>query len=1037
MAKSRHGLPGRRVTRRDFLIQASRAPAAWPLVAPALSPLSLAAFGPRATPGRQPSRAPLVTFDEPGFPVVGAPAPPEISGAVRAATVASLAKALGPEAVLVWRHGAAFPADAWPSILRFLEAGGSVLHLGSEPFTRPVTGALGMRRVEPRTVAYLAALRLNQSYAIDLEDATLHGVGTSGLATRALGAGTRAFALEPRFTDAVDFPAEAGSPGAREAIVHPLAHVVRSGRERDAPPAAAAYAIDRLGGRFAGGRWVLWLLSSGPTSDELERLLAVASQPPIDVRLDPSFGCFHGGEQPSTVVRLHRPRARETTRLEGTVSLQDRPPIPIALDVAETGTMRVDLPADLPPGLHRVTLDLASIGRTETGFWIFDPDLFASGDRLSFDSYTLRRNDRPDPVVGTTVMSATVHRNFLFEPNAAVWDDTFAGVASADMNVVRTGFWAGWRRIADERGAVDEGVVRALEAFYLTARAHGLPVIFNLFAFTPEVFGGADPYFDPTALAGQRALVASLARRMAPARELVWDLINEPSFASPEKLWSLRPSGSAHERRAFLAWLEAREPGGGWEDAVRRRWRLRADEPIDLPKDTDFQDTYLPGERHPYRALDYALFAQDAFERWIGEMTRAIRDAGSDAPITVGQDEAGLATSPGPLFHHRALDFTSIHTWWANDALLWDGLMAKPSGAPLLVSETGIMQRARSSGEAVRDPGGFADLLSRKIGYAFAAGAFGVVEWIYDVNPYIASDNEAAIGLRRVDGSFKPELDVLADVARFVRRNRDRFDGLEEPAVALLVPTADQLSPRNTAQAATRAAVRALYETVGIRVRAVPDHRAARDLGRPHAIVLPACRGVSTEGWTALIAAVEDGATLVASGWFETDDAGLPADRLGATRRPLNQIEETTGPDGEPAVFRFAGTLPESWYAAVGAPRRIARGRGAIVHHPLPIEWADPTPSLAAHYRAAIEAAGVRPPVAVEPDGPGVTLVTLPFRRDWLLVAVNESGAPRRLRLSRPGRPETLTIGVPPARASLTFVDPLTWTVVDSQEHRP
>jgi len=1021
------------MTRRDFLIQASRAPAAWPFVARALYPFSIAAFEPAPAPSRQPARTPLVTFDEPGFPTVDAPAPPDIAGATRVATVAALPDALGPDAVLVWRHGSAFPAEAWPAILRFLEAGGSMLYLGGEPFTRPVTGGPGTRRVEPRTVAYLAALRMNQSYTVEVAGGTLAG---AGMAARTLGAGTRAFALEPRFTDAVDFPAEAGSPGAREAIVQPIAHVADAAGDGRFPAAAAAYAVDRLAGRFAGGRWTLWLLSSGPTPDELERVLAVAASPPIDLRLDPTFGCFHGGERPAAVVRVRRPRARETARLEGTVSLQGRPPIPVALDVAAEGTARVDLPADLPPGLHRVTLDLASAGRAETGFWVFDSSRFASGDRLSFDRYTLRRAGRPEPVVGTTVMSATVHRDFLFEPDASVWDDTFAEIAALGMNVVRTGFWAGWRRVANEQGDVDEAVVRALEAYYLTARMHGLSVIFNLFAFTPETFGGADPYFDPKALAGQRSFVAALAKRMAPARELMWDLINEPSFASPEKLWSLRPSGSEHERRAFLAWLEGRH-GAGWEDAVRRRWRLRADEAIDLPADADFEDTYLPGARRPYRALDYALFAQDAFERWIDEMTRAIRDAGSDGPITVGQDEAGLTTSPSPLFHHRALDFTSIHTWWSNDTLLWDGLMAKPSAAPLLVSETGIMQRALLSGEAVRDPHGFARLLSRKIGYAFAAGAFGVVEWVYDVNPYIASDNEAAIGLRRVDGSFKPELAVLAGAARFVRRNRERFDGLEAPDVVLLVPTADQLSARNTAQAATRAAVRALYETLGIRARAVPDHRAARDLGRPRAIVLPACRGVSDQGWAAIVAAVEDGATLVASGWFETDDAGLPAERLGAARRPLGLVEQIEGLDGRPAAFRFGGTLAESWYAAAGDVRRIDRERGAIVHHPLPIEWAESTPALAAHYRDALAPAGVRPHVAVEPSGPGVMLVALPMRRDWLLVAVNESSSTRWLGLARPGHPETLKLEAPAGRANMAFVDPHRWTIVDSLEPLP
>ena len=50
--------------------------------------------------------------------------------------------------------------------------------------------------------------------------------------------------------------------------------------------------------------------------------------------------------------------------------------------------------------------------------------------------------------------------------------------------------------------------------------------------------------------------------------------------------------------------------------------------------------------RRPYRALDYALFAQDAFERWILDMTRAIRAGGSQTAITVGQDESGPRHQP-------------------------------------------------------------------------------------------------------------------------------------------------------------------------------------------------------------------------------------------------------------------------------------------------------------------------------------------------------------------------------------------------------
>ena len=167
-----------------------------------------------------------------------------------------------------------------------------------------------------------------------------------------------------------------------------------------------------------------------------------------------------------------------------------------------------------------------------------------------------------------------------------------------------------------------------------------------------------------------------------------------------------------------------------------------------------------------------------------------------------------------------------MHTWWNNDALLWDGVLSKAAGTPLLVSETGIMQRHRLSGEAVRSPRRVRGVAVTQDRYAFAAGAFGVIQWCYETNPFMNSDNEAAIGAKRVDGSAKPEHAALAAAAAFVARNRARFDGRVAPDVALVVPTSEHLSPRSLAAGATRAVVRAFYENLGIPLRAVADHRA-------------------------------------------------------------------------------------------------------------------------------------------------------------------------------------------------------------------
>src|SRR5262249_22469368 len=159
-------------------------------------------------------------------------------------------------------------------------------------------------------------------------------------------------------------------------------------------------------------------------------------------------------------------------------------------------------------------------------------------------------------------------------------------------------------------------------------------------------------------------------------RHLLWDLINEPSFCNEKKLWSCRPNGDEHEKKWFLGWLEARY-GAAWQDVVRSRWRLLPDEPIGLPTDKDFEDGALLGQAKPYRAVDWVLFSQDAFTWWARQMRDAIRAAGNQAAITVGQDEGGLQQRPSPLFWHEAVEFTSMHTWWSNDALLWDGVCSK------------------------------------------------------------------------------------------------------------------------------------------------------------------------------------------------------------------------------------------------------------------------------------------------------------------------------------------------------------------------
>src|SRR4029079_11504106 len=98
---------------------------------------------------------------------------------------------------------------------------------------------------------------------------------------------------------------------------------------------------------------------------------------------------------------------------------------------------------------------------------------------------------------------------------------------------------------------------------------------------------------------------------------------------------------------------------------------------------------------------------------------------------------------------------------------------------PNLHQETGLMRLEDIDGIPWRTPEDAALLLERKLGYAFAGRGAGVVEWVWNVNPYMPLDEEATIGLIRPDGTAKPELDVMSRFAAFFARAAPRLDDFE------------------------------------------------------------------------------------------------------------------------------------------------------------------------------------------------------------------------------------------------------------------
>ncbi len=954
----------------------------------------------------------IAVLREPGFPSADAPA---VSADLAAAldgldvtylAAADLAAGLVPERcdVFVSPYGSAFPVEGWEALQRYLAAAGHWVNVGGVPCAVPVERGGDGWRARARETTYHRQLGIVLACAVEAGAVKEWRPNPDLPWAVGLAAGVPAGTIwEPywRLSSVADTPDESGSAGPREAVVVPLV----SGLDAAGTSVAVPYVlVDRVEREFAGGRWI-FATTSGPVPGSAVRALVEAAACGVR-RLEarPSFACYRDGERPSVSVTCRGfPRGspsplRAPCRLavsdEGgaTLASLDLTLVGSDAEASATADLGPSLPDHLAPGLYRVDAvvtvpaqgprpsgeagsaaggDAARL-RCTTGFRVWDERLLGSGAAVGAAAFALTRAGGPFVATGTTYMASDVHRKFLLEPNAWLWDRDFDAMKRAGVNLVRTGIWTGWKGMMPSPGAFDEAALRALDAWLLTARRHDIPVVFTLFAFLPESWGAENPYLDPAAVAAQRAFVTAIARRYRGMRDLLWDLINEPSFCNKDHLWSCRPSYDRFERAAWADWLRGRAPGLGTAE---------------LPA----LDAFADGAAENPLVVEYRLFAQAMFQRWVREMRAALRAAGAAHQlVTVGQDEAGTRDSPNNLFIAPVLDFTCVHTWWLNDALVWDEVLTRAAGKANLVEETGVMFSQHPPGVEARWETYARDLLERKMAIALGpGGGAGFIEWVWNSNCYMPSDNEAAIGLLRADGSAKPDLEALRGIAAFAAAARPHLaaGGREEEPVLLVVPHSNMFSTRNIATDATKRAVRAMQYGCRVGVAAVSEFAVAAGARAPRLVIVPAPRLLRDEAWAALQAWARRGSLVLVTG-------------------PLDQLEwmrprAASGPSGA---------------------RRLPLGRGAVLWCPEAVELAGDDGPATALYRWALERAGVAPPLLVDGADASALVHVAAYRDAWLVTLAAEREA-ASVRIGHPRWAGARELAAPAGRAALLLLD--------------
>jgi hypothetical protein len=991
-----------------------------------------------------PDRAPRgLVFHAPGFPTVdAAPLPDGVLDAALAGLPVDRAEGVGELVarlqlrdidVLVLPYGSAFPVEAWPRIRGFLRRGGGLAVLGGAPFYEPVRAdpdRSGAWLRGPRQAAFAHELLLGPAEAIARPShaKTQLAVGLdadSGFTTPFPDA-TTTWALTLRLATNKDMPDEHGSAGPRDAVARPLVHVLDA---QGTPRGCPLLEIDHHRGDAAGARWVLATSDARLDAPVVRAIVSRALAGASELRGQPVRAAIEPGDRAHVRVTQRRFVVRRGDELPSSarVTVRDEKGREVyATDVTLAGTPEsrtavVAVEAKLAPGLHHVTIESKGANTprvARTGFVVRDDKLFAAAPKLSASRDWLRKDGKVFPVIGTTYMASDVHRKFLTEPNPHVWDADFAAMQARGINFVRTGLWTAWSRVMLDPGAIDESVLSALDAFVHAAARHGIIVCFDFFAFLPPAFTGDNPYLDPRAIEGQREMLTLFATRYRGNGWVHWDLINEPSYAPRAALWNTRAIGDEHEKRAWAAWVRARH--GDDRAKLRALWHEPSGDPMSVPRPEDFTQAFVQVARRPRKVRDFREFTEDVVAGWAARMRDILHLAGGSPLVTLGQDEGGIHERPTQQLMAASLDYTAVHTWWKNDDLLWDGVLTKVPEKPSLHQETGLMRLEDLDGAPWRSPALAASLLERKLAYAFAGRGTGVVEWAWNVNPYMPIDEEATIGIFRPDGTAKPELDPLVALGAFFRTAAPLLDDFAPDPVVLVVPHARAFLGRTGGIDATKIAVRALAERFGVVPTALSDLRLTAARLKGAKLILVPCPDVLDEpAARAILEASRAGAKVLVTGPVEGDSYGLETPSL----RALGLL----GPARPVAVHEKSAWSASGWVAFEGLRQESVRradrpsvsspGPGPVWHEPLPLELAREHEPLVKLLEAALAAASV--PTSPGPWGLAARALFAPHA--VLVVVVNERPEAAVRRVDADGR--SLDVPVAALGARLVVVE--------------
>lgn len=959
----------------------------------------------------------IVVFHESGFPTVNSEPVSEsalkeaLGSQIRFAGLDALQtpSALQQARLLVLPYGSAIPVAAWPAIDSYLTRGGNLLILGGEPLHVPVTGAAGAFKLEYPQDTFGRALAFNHEYAVPVaEDARF------------------TWRTGYQFLPAIHV--EASHYYAVEGSLDGLGYMAAPDGDKLAAPVIVS---NHFGGNMRGSRLVALDFDPMPgywaSKDGIALMRAAADYAQAGAThfwIEVQYAALRPGEIPSLTLHLRHPEpnaegsSTKAAPVTGVATVEmlshgkriDSVKVPMNLASSVDAHIPFDHP--LPAGFYVVRATYSVQGKPleyyANGFVVENLQALETGPQLAVDGNFLTLGGKSFFPVGTNYFTTENNDwDFSAPRNALVWEHDFANMERHGVTFVRTGVWMpNYKFVEPSTGGVNQRFLRNLEAYLAAAQQHHIVVNFNFFSATPRhpiLYPGMkhstapppNPYLDPASVRMEQSYVLSIVRRFAKVPWLCYDLINEPSFSNPLVVYHGNvPNGDPVERHDWDEWLRARY---GKLQKLAAAWSVPANtlggfSRVPLPTRADMSWTRT-GNPNEMRAFDYNMFAQEEFSQWVHSMVKAIRSTGSQQLTDVGQDEGGVTNRVLNQFYATSgVSFTVNHTYWQDNALLWDSVVAKYPGMPNFTGETGYQPVDAPNGAWRYDEFTGQGLEERKWALGFAAGSSGALQWDWAREPYF--------GMERSDGSAKVWMNMMRGLGRFAKEAEPYALGLTLPQVAIVLPQSYQMSVYNPlAIHAQQTAVRVLYNYDHAPAYAVGEYQL-QTLGNPKLIILPSAYGLAQSAWEALQQHVREGSVLLISGPFSADAHLNPTDYASSVGLdyqtvPLELRNQELQWAGKTLPLEYAGytttILSQAELPGGKDWREVPLGKGKILFSALPLEQNSRLGSVAAVYKYALQIAGVQPEFTTTVTDPGILICPTLLPKATLYVLTSET----------------------------------------------